>query len=73
MEVEEVRRALWDMYSFKAPDPDGLWAFFYQSNWDVAGPLVFNLVRSIFNGELFAGVVDKSAQCLMQECHEAYC
>lgn len=38
---------------FKAPGPNGFEAYFYQTNWVVFGNQVFNLVRSVFDGEAF--------------------
>lgn len=36
--LEEVRRAVMGMHSFKAPEADGLQAFFFKQYWHILGP-----------------------------------
>lgn len=48
--IEEVRVALFDMASLKAPGQDGLHAFFFQSQWHVVGEALFKEVERIFHG-----------------------
>nr|KYP57513.1 Retrovirus-related Pol polyprotein LINE-1 [Cajanus cajan] len=43
----EILSAIKSMGSFKAPGPDGLQAIFYQSQWDVVGNSVCQLIHEI--------------------------
>jgi hypothetical protein len=45
---EEVRRAVFNMQPWKAPDPDGFPAGFYQKSWEVVGSTVCDFVRKIW-------------------------
>lgn len=58
VELEEERRALWDRYPFKASSPDGFHAHTNQANRDAVGAQVLNLVCSIVDGEVSAGVIN---------------
>ncbi|KAK9095100.1 hypothetical protein Scep_026569 [Stephania cephalantha] len=40
--LEEFKKALFDMYSDKSPEPDGFNPTFYQKCWDVVGHDIFN-------------------------------
>lgn len=45
---EEVKEALFNMHSDKAPGPDGMTPAFYQKNWVVVGNDIVELVRNFF-------------------------
>lgn len=48
--MEETKRALMQISSWKAPGPDGFQAGFYKRSWDQIGRSVFGFVQDIFNG-----------------------
>lgn len=48
--ILEVRNALFEMKSLKAPGPDGLHALFFQSQWDVVSPPLCKMIEDLFNG-----------------------
>ena len=48
--LDEVKKALFDMKPLKALGPDGLYALFYQSQWDIVGQSLHNMVAAIFHG-----------------------
>jgi hypothetical protein len=48
---EEVKTALFQMFSTKAPGPDGFPAHFFQRNWDICGDDVTRMVLRVFNGD----------------------
>ncbi|PKI35081.1 hypothetical protein CRG98_044521 [Punica granatum] len=58
--VDEVKRALWGMFPFKAPGPDGFHAFFYQANWSVVEQQVVKLVSEIMDGKRSAREVNNT-------------
>ncbi|KAL9673990.1 hypothetical protein QQ045_030254 [Rhodiola kirilowii] len=45
----EVKRALFQMHPTKAPGLDGFPAMFYQSNWDIVGRDVVEVVLNCLN------------------------
>jgi hypothetical protein len=47
----EVKDALFQMFSTKAPDPDGFPAHFFQRHWELCGKEVTNMVLKLLNGE----------------------
>lgn len=47
---EEIKKALFDMAPLKAPSSDGLYAIFYQSQWEFIGPSICEWVKRIFSG-----------------------
>ncbi|XP_072061971.1 uncharacterized protein [Arachis hypogaea] len=50
--IEEVRRTVMEMNSFKAPGPDGFQAIFFKEYWDVVGRDVWKIVCKAFAGEV---------------------
>ena len=48
MSEEEVKAALWPLKAFKAPEPDGLHAGFFQRFWPTVGSSVINEVKKVF-------------------------
>lgn len=50
---EEVRLALQQMGSFKAPSLDGFHALFFKQYWEVVGDKVFAFVRNAFASQQF--------------------
>ena len=47
--MEEVRTALQQMHSTKAPNPDDMSAIFYQKYWNIIGLNVANIVLNVLN------------------------
>ncbi|KAL5757923.1 hypothetical protein ACOSP7_020534 [Xanthoceras sorbifolium] len=48
----EVKQALFNLGSTKAPRPDGFYAIFFQKNWDVVGGYITNVCLRVLNGSL---------------------
>ena len=48
--TEEVKVALFQMFSTKAPGPDGFPALFYQNHWDFLGEDICRAVRCFLDG-----------------------
>ncbi|KAM1453743.1 hypothetical protein ACFX1S_003497 [Malus domestica] len=46
---EEIKSAVFQMHSTKAPGPDGMSPRFYQNHWDVVGSDVCNGIRSMLH------------------------
>lgn len=46
---EEVKMAVFDMASLKAPGPDGLHAIFYQLMWNVVGTSVVSFIKNFLD------------------------
>lgn len=44
----KLKRALFDMKSWKAPSPNGFPAVFYQKSWDIVGKNVCRFVKCIW-------------------------
>lgn len=42
--ILEIREAIFAIHPDKAPGPDGFSASFFQSNWDVVGPVLEGIV-----------------------------
>ena len=46
---EEIKRALMDMHSIKAPSPNGLLAIFYHKFWNIIGDEILKASLNIVN------------------------
>jgi len=57
---EEVRKALFDMKSCKAPGPDGYQPYFYRSQWHVIGGSVCRFTRQIFEVTIDIAAINQS-------------
>lgn len=57
---EEISRALKSMGGFKAPGPDGLQAIFYQTQWNIVGPTVCQLVDEIERDPARVATINKT-------------
>ncbi|XP_015958565.1 uncharacterized protein LOC107482544 [Arachis duranensis] len=55
--LEEVKRAVFGMNSFKAPGPDGFQALFYKEFWESLSSDVWGLVKKAFAGETISTAV----------------
>lgn len=56
---EDIKHAVMEMASFKAPGPDGLHAAFYQHMWPVVGDSIVNMVMDFFkSGVMPDGIND---------------
>ena len=50
--VEEIRDGLWSLKSFKAPDPNGLHAGFFQHFWADVKNSVCKEIKEVFRNEI---------------------
>ena len=48
---EEIRDTIFSMKLLKAPESDGLYAIFYQAQWEVVGKSVCKQIKAVFNEE----------------------
>ncbi|XP_057760132.1 uncharacterized protein LOC130980472 [Arachis stenosperma] len=55
--LEEVKRAVFGMNSFKAPGPDGFQALFYKEFWESLSSDVWGLVKKAFANENISAAV----------------
>ena len=72
----EIKRAIFDMNSFKAPGPDGYQALFFQKHWDTIGNQLIQLALDTLEGrelperlnETFLVLIPKldNPQCVTQ-------
>jgi len=46
----EIKRAIFDMNSFKAPGPDGYQALFFQKDWNTIGNQLIQLALDTLEG-----------------------
>ncbi|PKI62132.1 hypothetical protein CRG98_017505 [Punica granatum] len=53
--LEEIRRAIFVMGSFKSPGPDGFQAIFYQANRDVVSSALVDFVQGVLDRGLWNG------------------
>jgi hypothetical protein len=59
-EEKEVKEALFQMFSTKAPGPDGFPTHFFQRHWEVCGSEVTSVVLRILRGEDDPSVINKT-------------
>ena len=62
---EEIRIALWSLKAFKAPDPDGLHAGFFQRFWLTTGGLVKEEMHSVFKEKKILGYLNRTSIVLI--------
>ena len=63
--LEEVRRALNQMYPTKAPGPDGMPPLFFQKYWDIVGPCVLDCVLQALNSSIMPPRANETYICLI--------
>jgi hypothetical protein len=59
-EEKEIKEALFQMFSTKAPSPNGFPAHFFQRHWDLCGAEVTSLVMWILRGEDDPSVINNT-------------
>nr|XP_029146996.1 uncharacterized protein LOC114924945 [Arachis hypogaea] len=64
----EVKEALDNMSSFKAPGPDGFQVFFFKEYWDVVGHEVWRTVQKAFLGETLSHSLLETLIVLIPKC-----
>ncbi|KAK8707910.1 hypothetical protein V6N13_058961 [Hibiscus sabdariffa] len=50
-DASEIRDTLFAMAPLKSPDPDGLHAQFFQTNWDIVGGSIYAMISNVFSGQ----------------------
>lgn len=65
---EEIKDAMFSMGPFKAPGSDGLYAIFFQSQWDVIGTSVCSFVKRVFAEPESIREVNKTILVLIPKC-----
>lgn len=68
--LEEIRRALKDMSSSKAPGPDGFQASFFQNYWDIVGEDTINIYLKFLNSNMDVGKLNKTFLVLISKQKE---
>ena len=63
--ADEVKRALFQIFPLKAPDPDGFPAHFFQKHWDICGDEVVKAVLLIVRGEESLESINKTCLVLI--------
>lgn len=62
---EEIRRAIFAMGPYKAPEIDGYCPIFYQKNWSIVEQSLCNFVRDIFTGNVSLADSNKTLLALI--------
>lgn len=57
---KEICQTVMNMGRFKAPGPDGLQAIFYQSQWDIVGETLCQLIMGIFANHSKVGSINST-------------
>ncbi|KAA3486983.1 Retrovirus-related Pol polyprotein LINE-1 [Gossypium australe] len=70
---EEIEKALFDMAPLKAPGSDGLHAIFYQSQWELVGPSIFEWVKRVFSGDNINPDLNNSLIVLIPKVQHSEC
>ena len=63
--AEEMWMALKQMHPTKASGPDGMSPIFYQTYWDIVGPLVTSCVLLALNSGIIPNEINKTFICLI--------
>ena len=63
--AEEMWTALKQMHATKASGPDGMSLIFYQTYWDIVGPLVISCVLLALNSGIIPNEINKTFICLI--------
>ena len=67
---DDIRHALFEMGSNKAPGPDGFHAAFYQHNWDLVGKGVTRMCLNVLNGDHPIEALNATLLCLIPKTKE---
>ncbi|KAL0367137.1 UNVERIFIED_CONTAM: LINE-1 retrotransposable element O protein [Sesamum radiatum] len=65
---EEVKHALFQIYPYKSPGPDGMSPTFYQKYWHIIGPKVTSFVLDFLNHERFDVSFNNTFIVLIPKC-----
>ncbi|OAY66433.1 LINE-1 retrotransposable element ORF2 protein [Ananas comosus] len=63
--IDEIKHAVFQLGSDKAPGPDGYSIRFYQTFWDTVKDDLFNLFQDLYEGRLSTTLIDYSYICLI--------
>lgn len=63
--IEEVKKATFQLGGDKAPSPDGFPLFFYQVFWDTVKDDIFKVFTDLYEGNLTTAPIDYSFICLL--------
>lgn len=66
--LQEVRQALFSMAPLKALGMDEIHAKFYQTNWDIVGNSIFNMVQNVFMGGNLDLEINRTLLVLIPKC-----
>ncbi|KAK4257184.1 hypothetical protein QN277_006806 [Acacia crassicarpa] len=61
----EIKNAAFAMGAFKAPGPDGIQAHFFQSQWDIVGPIICDFIEQCFDNPSYMTSINKSRVVLI--------
>lgn len=68
--LEEVKRALFSMTSYKSPGPDGFHPLFFKSQWEKLGSSILKMVTNCFTNPLNIGLLNKTVITLIPKCED---